>query len=172
MLLISRNAENIPLRALIMRKIERSRITELEEKLQSSAFRYGLILKGYSDHLPIQFSSRKFTAISWNLLADTHLYRNFTNVTGSAMVANALRQQFPDGNPYFDRIYHFFAELAQYLFSKIKTDSIEIDEKLLKGFIYLKACPSRLVCAGDSAEAKAVESARDYLISLFSNKNA
>ncbi len=168
-----------------MRKIEKVRIDELESKLSSSAFRkgvsafrYGLIPKGYSDHLPVklELSSGQFTAISWNMLADDHLYNNFMNVTGSDIIANILRTEFSGNNPYQNNLYHFFAELAQYLYARISKNTIEINNALLRNFVSLDVFPSRLARSRNPVTAQtkrtAIESARRVIVSHFLDRHS
>lgn len=169
-----------------MGKIAKSRIDTLASQLQASAFRrgtsafrFGLVPRGCSDHLPIQLTSTThgFKAMSWNLLADVHLFNNFMNISGSDVITRLLQKQFPAGNPYIGNIYHFFSELAQYLFDKVDgADTLEIDPALLKQFISLDNRPSRLARSRDPAKAaqkaSSIKQARAYLMDLFIDKNS
>ena len=40
--------------------------------------------------------------MSWNLLADEHLYNNFMNITGASFLIEALKTTYPKGNIYFN----------------------------------------------------------------------
>ncbi len=166
-------------------KIPKERIQQLEEQLNgsafrhgTSAFRYGLIPSGYSDHLPIVLTvNEKFSAISWNLLADDHLYNNFMNISGSQLIADLLDQHFPEGTPYQGNLYHLFAELSQYLYTNLNNNQIIIDQNALDGFVSLKNWPSRLARSRDPKKLgdkqKAIESARAHLVALIlDNKQA
>ena len=67
---------------------------KIDEQIKSafrygnSAFRLGLMPQNISDHLPISAEIKfnpsdeeNHTMLSWNLLADEHLYNNFMNIT-------------------------------------------------------------------------------------------
>jgi hypothetical protein len=62
-----------------------------------SAFRYGLITSGISDHLPISGSvtsdtSGNINIFSWNLLSDDHTFNSFMNVTGTGILIRDLQE--------------------------------------------------------------------------------
>ena len=142
-------------------KILQSRIKQLEEQLETSAFRrgtsvfrYGLIPQAPSDHLPISALVHPSQApvlnlMSWNLLADAHLYNNFMNVSGTHLLKETILQS-GQANIYCsnsqDMLYHFFSELAQFLYkNKDKTaEKIEVNDALLKQFIQLENQPCKL----------------------------
>lgn len=159
----------------------------LEEKLThsafrrgTSAFRLGLIPAGPSDHLPLiarikHLEQADLTLLSWNLLADDHLYNNFMNISGIRLLADILKEHYPEGNSYYDqqgnKLFYFFAELAQYLYKKQANNRIHITKKLLQEFISIKSQSSNLARSRDPKIAeekiKQVESARAEIIALF-----
>ena len=123
-----------------MRKIEQHKQhkqhkQQLEIKLStsafrrgSSAFRRGLILQGYSDHLPINvvFNQGQYNAISWNMLADDHLWNNFRNVSGLHLVDQLLVRDFKKETPYLKgNSYHLYVELAKYLYDYHDQDLLD-----------------------------------------------
>ena len=110
-----------------------------------SAFRFGLIPQGASDHLPIAATIETsgktiFSLVSWNLLADVHLYNNFMNVTGTKEFFCAI-QTISNNNIYCldgceqqNKLYHYFSELAHFLYEKKSTRAIEFNAQLLQEF--------------------------------------
>ena len=73
-----------------------------------SAFRYGLITSGISDHLPISGSVTSNTngninIFSWNLLSDDHTFNSFMNVTGTGILIGDLREPSNTEQPH-DRL--------------------------------------------------------------------
>ena len=124
----------------------------------ASAFRFGLTPRGASDHLPITANietgdKTKLSLISWNLLADDHLYNNFMNITGTKELFSAIQEVSNDniycanGNKPQNKLYHYFSELAHFLYEN-KTDStINFNEELLRKFndiTFFYLYPSRL----------------------------
>lgn len=111
----------------------------------TSAFRFGLIPRGASDHLPITASiettgKTTFSLMSWNLLADVHLYNNFMNVTGTKELFCAI-QEVSDNNIYClngseqqNKLYHYFSELAHFLYENKTDNTINFNAELLKKF--------------------------------------
>ena len=159
---------------------------ELEDNLNhafrygSSAFRLGLIPKGVSDHLPIvmkiNLGQENLQMMSWNLLADEHLFNNFMNITGSSLLETALDNQLGDAkNIYNGAMYHLFAELAQYLYPIISDENhgITIDENLLRGFVPNSAQPSRRARSRTPEVAQEkealVELARNAVVDILLN---
>lgn len=110
-----------------------------------SAFRFGLIPQGASDHLPISAKietteKMTFSLVSWNLLADDHLYNNFMNITGTKELFSAIQEisntniYCVNGDEQQNKLYHYFSELAHFLYEN-KTDStINFNKDLLKKF--------------------------------------
>ena len=169
-------------------KILQSRIKQLEEQLALSAFRqgtsalrYGLISQAPSDHLPISALVHRSQAaalnlMSWNLLADAHLYNNFMNVSGTQLLKETILQS-GQANIYCsdsqDMLYHFFSELAQFLYkNKDKSaEKIEVNEELLKKFVQLENQPCKLTRSRNPSsvvekELLAVRS-REQIINFF-----
>lgn len=111
----------------------------------TSAFRFGLIPQGTSDHLPITASiettgKTTFSLMSWNLLADVHLYNNFMNVTGTKEFFCAI-QEVSNNNIYClngseqqNKLYHYFSELAHFLYENRTDNTINFTAELLKKF--------------------------------------
>lgn len=124
----------------------------------TSAFRLGFIPQSVSDHLPIAASieTEKKTAISlisWNLLADTHLYNNFMNVTGTCEFFDAIQQNFHEniyctpGSAKQNKLYHYFSELARFLYENLDVNTVTISPELLEKFsdiTYFDQYPSHL----------------------------
>ena len=141
----------------------------------TSAFRFGLIPEGPSDHLPFLVQAPDTTFVSWNLLADDHLYNNFMNISGSQYWIEAIKRYYPAGNSYYtekeNKLFYFFAELAQYLYKNRSDNEIEITDNLLRGFVSLRAQSSNLARSRTPEEAakKAIqlEIARAQLIHIF-----
>ena len=161
-------------------------------RLGTSANRLGLIPQGPSDHLPLQVQvhlddQSDLKLISWNLLADTHLYNNFQNISGSKCLAAAIINKYPEGNAYYnnkaDKLYYFFSELAQFLYKAKKEiektteteykEEIEVSRELLERFKLTKNQPSNLAMSRhpetEKANTKAVESAREKIIDILLN---
>jgi hypothetical protein len=159
----------------------------LEEKLThsafrrgTSAFRLGLIPTGPSDHLPLiakikHQEQANLTLLSWNLLADDHLFNNFMNISGIRLLADILKEHYPEGNSYYNqqenKLFYFFAELAQYLYKNQANNRIHVTKKLLQEFIAIKNQSSNLARSRDPKIAeekiKQVENARAEIIALF-----
>ncbi len=144
----------------------------------SSAFRFGLIPEGVSDHLPIvsevSVGERKVKLSSWNLLADEHLFNNFMNITGSDLLRADLdvRLDGQKNNIYHNAMYHLFAEIAQYLYKHANEDGrLDITKALLEGFLSTKTQPSRLTRSRNpdtvTEKTKQVEDARQVLIRML-----
>ena len=139
----------------------------------TSAFRLGLIPQGISDHLPIEANIKtnhgQHKLLSWNMLADTHLFNNFRNISGSDYWRELLLKQFPEGciyvNEHSNQLFHFFAEIGQYLYSTRDNNSdreyakIIINSTILRNFITTQT--SRLARSRDAntAEKKKTASA-------------
>lgn len=168
-------------------------VTQLEQKLSrssfclgSSAFRFGLIPQGISDHLPIQAkvapkTGSEFTMMSWNMLADQHLFNNFVNISGrDAIAAALLATPLEGGNVYVtsaqsNKFADLFSELAEYLMKQKKQEVIKIDTTSLSGFVSLKAQRSRLSRSRDpqkiAQKEKQVEKSRQAIVNLLLDEN-
>ncbi|MEE3003184.1 MAG: hypothetical protein VX335_02420 [Pseudomonadota bacterium] len=147
-------------------RIEYNLVHNLEKSLAAasfrkgiSAFRYGLVTSGISDHLPISakifLNDESLNIFSWNLLSDDHTFNSFMNVTGTKLLINDLRksqhsedigislskikQNYYQGltDPielnYYDgmNIKFFFSELAQFLYKNKKTTTDDSDGQTL-----------------------------------------
>lgn len=145
-----------------------------------SAFRYGLILEGVSDHLPISAirtnaDGKRTTLFSWNCLADQHLYNNFMNISGTDALAAAIAKVDPSGASYCsggrNRLYHFFAELSQFLYQHTTDKLLTVTDELLDAFTSLDAQPSLIARSRDTEKAAklAVEvtKSRETIVSLL-----
>ena len=114
-----------------------------------SAFRYGLVTSGISDHLPIaataDITSDTINIFSWNLLSDDHTFNSFMNVTGTRILLddievplNILEKDselrkikltyFPDITSKIKLSFYggigikfFFSELSQFLYEHKKS---------------------------------------------------
>lgn len=170
-----------------MRESFVSKRARLEKMLTSafrrgvSAFRFGLILSGISDHLPIEIQiqspdshEKPINILSWNLLADEHLYQNFMNISGSDLLLEVLLQHTDSECIYLyqgNKLYHFFAELAHYLYDQSHGDQITITEELLQEFTSYISQPSLLALSRDPSKIiqkqKLVEISRQNIISVF-----
>lgn len=152
-----------------------ARLTQSAFRRGTSAFRLGLIPQGVSDHLPIaaniSTSQQSIKLVSWNLLADQHLYNNFMNISGSQLLVDALLTVEPK-SPYNHRsIYHFFIELSRYLHAKCQRGKIVVDEATLNSFIEDPAATSILMRARSEEcprqkKASVIE-AREKLIAIM-----
>jgi endonuclease/exonuclease/phosphatase family metal-dependent hydrolase len=145
----------------------------------TSAFRYGLIPQGISDHLPIYIKLNlglsEHHLFSWNLLADVHLYNNFLNISGSQLLAQLIDAQPGfDKNSYYskteNKLFYFLAELAQYLYvHKMHLHSITPD--FLRDFIHIDSQPSQLARSRNPNLVKEkiiqIETSRAEIIELF-----
>lgn len=171
-----------------VRPLENTRMTQLENQLNqsafrhgTSAFRFGLILEAPSDHLPISAfvnpsSAPSMRLMSWNLLADSHLYNNFMNITGSHLLAQEILQSGQE-NLYVSKqsnmLYHFFSELSQFLYKTAAQNTVRINEKILREFIKLSNQPSRLTRSRNPETAKQKEKlaqiSRQQIIDLMLN---
>lgn len=106
----------------------------------ASAYMYGGLRGGVSDHLPVKFDikpenfSENISAVTWNMLSDAHLWNNFMNITGSELI----KSQLPEGNIYKEsnNLYHFFCEISQYLYNKLdfNQDSVILSDILRQDF--------------------------------------
>ena len=114
----------------------------------TSAFRYGLVPRGVSDHLPIKakisLSEDEISLLSWNMLADVHLYNNFKNITGTALLLEAFAREKGTLNIYTGKMDYFFSELAQFLFNQKDGNRVIVNDTLLRDFIQIKNAPSCL----------------------------
>lgn len=148
----------------------------------TSAFRFGLIPQGISDHLPIvsllPLKNSEITMLSWNLLADEHLYNNFMNISGSSALQTTMNETLgPKENIYNGAMYHLFAELAQFLYEKRNQDTndLVINAKILSEFIPNSAQPSLRARSRTPEIAqekiKSVEKARSTLVDLLNDAN-
>lgn len=139
----------------------------LDSKLTGSAFRrgisahrLGLIQDGISDHLPIKIGSEldkcSLTLISWNLLADVHLYNNFMNITGTqALLAAINENNIYGGSKNTNKLYHYFSELGQFLYdSRTNDKTVRLDRALLERFNSLQNGDSLLTRSRDPEVAK------------------
>lgn len=169
-------------------QIDSGRVVQLETQLSqsafrrgTSAFRLGLILEAPSDHLPIHAfvnpsNSSQLQVMSWNLLADSHLYNNFMNISGSHLLANEILNAGVK-NIYISQdsnmLYHFFSELSQFLYERRKGDSVQISSTLLREFVKLDNQPSRLTRSRSPEAAKEkerlAEASRQQIIDLMLN---
>lgn len=171
---MSNNNTKVSQTFAVARKKLGSRLASSAFRRGSSAFRLGLMPLGVSDHLPIlarvgQF--KPYELLSWNVLADQHLYNNFMNVSGAEYLAEALLSQYAE-SPYTEHsIYHFFVEIARYLYQRQVSGKITIDEVALQGFIESEQAPSLLARSRDAAtatqKAAAVKRARQHLIDIL-----
>jgi hypothetical protein len=142
----------------------------LEKNLAGSAFRrgvsahrLGLIQEGVSDHLPIQILAKNHTGttslISWNLLADAHLYNNFMNISGTIQLLGTLASNnIYGGSEHSNKLYYYFSELGQFLYDNRVNDVITLDKKLLDQFNSLPKYRSKLALSRD--EKTAIERSR------------
>lgn len=136
--------------------------TLLEKKLVGSAYRrgasthrLGLIPEGVSDHVPIKMFGNlgEFSTnlISWNLLADTHLYNNFMNITGTQQLLSAISEyNIYGGSENANKLYHYFSEIGQFLYNnRINNQVVRLDKTLLEQFNSLEHCESLLTRSRD-----------------------
>lgn len=135
----------------------------LEQHLQNhamrrgtAAFRRGLINTGVSDHLPIQSiittaRNQSINLLSWNMLADEHLYNNFRNVNGTREMIACMKKQFPHGHAYHDgktnNMRKLFIDLSRYLAKQSRQSQVHVDERVLRSFISCDNAPSDAVTA-------------------------
>ncbi|MDF1646053.1 MAG: hypothetical protein P1U61_03590 [Legionellaceae bacterium] len=161
--------------------------TQLDKQLQhafrygTSAFRFGLIPQSVSDHLPITaelpLGTDSIKMLSWNLLADEHLFNNFMNISGRDYLERALLKKLEDkeNNIYNKAIHHLLAEIAQYLLSSEENGEINITRELLNHFIPNNAQPSRKAHSDipEVAQEKTrqVEEARSCLVDILCDSN-
>lgn len=137
------------------RQVLENQLSQNAFRFGTSAFRLGLVPQGISDHLPIAIDIAPLQArmVSWNLLADVHLYNNFMNISGTLHLEAAIKAKTPGGNIYCNdrgnRLYHLFSELAEFLYAKGKQGHITINEKTLNEFIPLDAQSSHLARSED-----------------------
>lgn len=148
----------------------------------TSAFRLGLIQIGASDHLPFMINAKlsdqsELAMVSWNLLADIHLYNNFMNISGMHNLINAMKEYRCAENIYYNenenKLFYFFAELAQYLYKNQLHNKIKITAELLHGFISTQKQESNLTRSRNlliaEEKIKQVENARAEIIKIFLN---
>ena len=95
-----------------------------------SAYIYGGLRGGISDHLPVSFDVSPvgisdsgemlspIKAASYNLLSDDHLWNNFMNITGSVEIKRSLSAGNIYNNSQRNNLYHFFCEISQFLYDK------------------------------------------------------
>ncbi|KTD65758.1 exonuclease/endonuclease/phosphatase family protein [Legionella spiritensis] len=147
----------------------------------SSAFRFGLIPQSVSDHLPVladlPFGDQSIKMLSWNLLADEHLFNNFMNISGSDYLEQALNTRMAGKeNIYAGAMYHLFAEMGQYLLKHSEDGNIKVTKELLEGFIANEAQPSRRALSRDAETARLkvgqVEDARKALVDILLDSKA
>jgi hypothetical protein len=124
----------------------------LEQLLQESAFRrgtsthrLGLIPQGISDHLPITICTKhqhtSTTLLSWNMLADVHLYNNFMNISGTEQLVAAIStSNVYGGHAQRNKLYYYFSELGQFLYDQRKDNYIEVSHAILAQFSALEQC--------------------------------
>ncbi|PJD92937.1 MAG: hypothetical protein CK424_05060 [Legionella sp.] len=164
----------------------------LEESLAGSAFRrgtsahrLGLIQEGISDHVPIKILVQKdnddvtkentdVTMISWNLLADAHLYNNFMNITGTQQLLAAMSEDNIYGGNDKNKLYHYFSELGQFLYDNRKNDQIvTLDHTLLEKFNSLQQYGSLLTRSRDPVTSKSkvaqAQQSRKEIAGIFLN---
>lgn len=163
----------------------------LEEKLRNnafrrgtSAFRFGLIQQGASDHLPLSVkdTEEKLNLVSWNLLAEAHLYNNFMNISGTNFLIDSLKKAYPCGNLYFNskenKMFFFFAELAEFFYKNIYKQKIIITPQLLEKFISTKEQSSQLIGSSNPSDKKSlIEKSRTEMVriltqEIFSNSSS
>lgn len=159
----------------------------LEKNLAASAFmrgtsahRLGLIPEGVSDHLPINVSikhhAKNTSIISWNLLADAHLYNNFMNITGTQQLLAAISENnIYGGNENNNKLYYYFSELGQFLYdNRINEQIITLDKALLEKFNSLEQYGSLLTRSRDpnSTQSKIdqAKQSRDAIAKLLLDK--
>lgn len=151
-------------------------LTESATRYGSSAFRLGLVTSGVSDHLPIQIQAdmagRKLRLISWNMLADQHLYNNLMNVSGAKLLNKYINEK-GIGVAYQNKMHHFFSELAQYLMKQVVGGEVVITKAILGQFVSLAVQNSLLARSKDPVVAEqrrqAVIKARKELMAIFSD---
>jgi hypothetical protein len=148
----------------------------------TSAFRFGLIQSGVSDHLPFvakvkQSEQTELNLMSWNLLADTHLYNNFMNISGTAHLAALIKNAHSEGNVYYqhdNKLFYFFAELARFLHKNQLQGKIKITKELLRDFVSTERQGSNLASSRDQQAAiektRQVEAARLQIVTILVNE--
>ncbi len=159
----------------------------LEKNLAGSAFRrgtsahrLGLMQEGISDHLPIQIRLNEHktstTIVSWNLLADAHLYNNFMNISGTQELLAALSEDNIYGGKRNNKLYHYFSELGQFIYDKRKTDHhVILDSTLLAQFNSVQNAGSLLTRSRDPRTSeqniRRVQESRQAIAALLLNKD-
>jgi hypothetical protein len=142
----------------------------------TSLFRLGLVPVSVSDHLPVEITTElhgtTHAMFSWNMLSDEHLFNNFMNISGLKIIHDKMNQLLEKGNIYTIKSmeYHFFAELAQFLYTRKNTSEkiITIDEVLLKEFCNLESQGTRLFGRAISDEQKEqIQLARNAFLALY-----
>ncbi len=156
----------------------------LEASLSKSAFRrgatahrLGLIPEGISDHLPIIIKilgDSPTTLVSWNMLAEVHLYNNFRNITGTKKLAAVLSaDNMYAGTEDENKLYYYFSELSQFLYEKQVQQSIFVDNDLLRQFNSIKNCGSHLTLSEHSKISRkkelCIEQSRNEIAKLLLN---
>lgn len=139
----------------------------LEKNLANSAFRrgtsahrLGLIQEGISDHLPIQMSIQQektiLNIISWNILADAHLYNNFMNITGTSELLAAINNDnIYGGHEGSNKLYHYFSELGPFLYDQRQNNhAITFNKDLLEQFNSVQQSCSLLTRSRDPVKTK------------------
>ncbi len=122
-------------------------LSENASRRGTSAFRLGFIPQGPSDHLPIVATTKTakntpLSLVSWNLLADSHLYNNFMNVSGTKEFFRAIQKSEESSDNIYcaggtekqNKLYHYFSELAKFLYENQANGVINIDAKRLDEF--------------------------------------
>ncbi|MDF1756706.1 MAG: hypothetical protein P1U74_00160 [Legionellaceae bacterium] len=148
----------------------------------TSAFRFGLIPEGISDHLPIKIEINKespssIKMISWNLLAAPHLYNNFMNITGT----KDLLARIKDDNSYAgsvenNKLYYYFSELADFLYEQnLKGNIINITEDTINKFTSLSSHGSLLTRSKNTSDeikkSEMVVQSRAEIANILLNPN-
>jgi len=98
---------------------------------------YGLVTLGISDHLPITFNFLNYNVLSWNMLANTHLYNALHNVTG----LQDLTKSCSDANSYKRRMIHFLADFSRFIMKTNQDGNgeIKLSTVLFDEYIKMKA---------------------------------
>ena len=149
----------------------------------TSLFRLGLVPSNVSDHLPIdikiKINEQVHNVLCWNMLSDDHLFNNFMNITGLDIVFEQMSQVLKEqghANIYVKSKmqYHFFAELAQFIYNKRNVDrkTITINEALLDEFCSLPSQGSRVLRPDATPEQRQqIELARRAFLTAYTTQN-
>lgn len=145
----------------------------------ANTFRLGLVLNGISDHFPIQVTAKfsnnqSYSIISWNLLADIHLYNDFKDISESHLFEKTI-SKLPEDNIYFNKrannLFYFFSEISQYLYGKCVKNTIIISRRLLDDFVSLDHQFSKLCLSTNQVIAKEkrqqIEKSRKLIIEFI-----